>query len=241
MNAVASQQTTATAAQEVVMAHYPMVRAIACRIYKRLPKGVDLDDLISTGVMGLLEAVDRYDETRKVPFETYAKHRIRGSIVDSLRASDWVPRSVRRKAELISETTADLTKVLGRTPSEVELAEKLQTSPSRLTKMRRDAQIQALTSLDVPTATENHTPLVEQITNGSDMLKDWEDLELKEELLAAIKKLPDRERTSIALYYLHEMSLKEVGQVLGVTESRAYQLCGQGIKRLRKKLGSNHQ
>lgn len=222
---------------QLVLRHYPMARAIACRIHQRLPKAVELDDLISAGVTGLLEAIDRYDPTRKVPFETYAKHRIHGAVVDALRSSDWVPRSVRRKADLVHTTRKQLSEQLGRTPTRAEMAKGCRVTVKKFDAIVKDSQIRSLLSLDAPMGDGNPTPLVEQVADEfEDPTQRWVAEELRTAMLDALERLPEREKTALALYYLHEMSLKEVGGVLGVTESRACQLCGQGIKRLRQRL-----
>ena len=222
--------------ERLVLKHYPMARAIACRIYQRLPKTIDLDDLISAGVTGLLEAIDRYDPERAVPFETYAKHRIHGAVVDALRSTDWVPRSVRRKVDMLTNTRTRLKENLGRTPNREEMAKHLELSEKKFDAMVQDAQIRTLLSLDAPVGEDNPTPMIEQIPGEDDTAQYWLNEEMKEEVLKAMQRLPERERTALALYYLHDLSLKETGTVLGVTESRACQLCSQGIKRLRKRL-----
>jgi len=222
--------------QQVVLQHYPMVRAIAYRIHSRLPRTVDVDDLVSVGVIGLIEAMDRYDSTRAVPFETYARHRIHGAIVDALRAADWVPRSVRRKADRIEASKKRLKNSLGRTPRIDEVADDLGVTVDKYRSLVTGSEIRQLLSLDAPTATDNATPLIEQVAGNDDMMERWQSRETKEAILRAIQHLPERERTAIALYYLHEMSLKEVGKVLGVTESRSCQICSQAIKRLRFRL-----
>ena len=233
--------SAAPARDQLVMRHYPMVRAIACRIHARLPKAVELDDLISAGTTGLLEAIDRYDASRKVPFETYAKHRIHGAIVDTLRAADWVPRSVRRKADLVDSARKQLSESLGRTPTRKEMATVCHVSVKKFDAIVADSQIRSLLSLDAPMGDGNPTPLVEQVAGDhEDPTNEWVHEELRLAMHDALERLPEREKTALALYYLQEMSLKEVGSVLGVTESRACQLCGQGIKRLRTRLRAYH-
>lgn len=229
--------TTLADRNQLVLRHYPMARAIACRIHQRLPKAVELDDLISAGVTGLLEAIDRYDPSRAVPFETYAKHRIHGAVVDALRSSDWVPRSVRRKADLVHRTRKQLNEQLGRSPTRAEMAQNCRVTVKKYDAIVKDSQIRSLLSLDAPMGDGNPTPLVEQVAGTNEDPTDrWVAEELRTAMLQALERLPEREKTALALYYLHEMSLKEVGGVLGVTESRACQLCGQGIKRLRQRL-----
>ncbi|MBN2801406.1 MAG: sigma-70 family RNA polymerase sigma factor, partial [Deltaproteobacteria bacterium] len=200
--------------QEVISEHYPMVRAIACRIYQGLPRSVDVDDLISAGVEGLIEAVDRYDPERAVPLKTYARHRIHGAVVDALRAQDWVPRSVRRKASEIDFTRAQLKDNLGRTPNRREMASALSLSVNKFDTMKQDAVIRPLLSLDAPIGQGNATPLVDQVACESDPSEHWQSEQLRTLALEGIQSLPERERTAIALYYFNELSLKEVGKVL---------------------------
>ena len=227
-----------TARDKLVLKHYPMARAIASRIHQRLPKAVELDDLVSAGVEGLIEAIDRYDPDRAVPFLTYAKHRIHGAVVDALRSADWVPRSVRRKAERIEVARLKLREDLGRNPTTEEVAAQLEIPVAKYEALLKDSEIRQLLSLDAPSGGENQTPLVEQlaVNDGRELLSRWQNEETKIAVLEAINQLPERERTAITLYYLHEMSLKEVGDVLAVTESRACQLRSAGVKRLRMRL-----
>jgi len=223
----------------LVLRHYPLVRAIAGRVHQRLPKAVELDDLVSAGPLGLIEAIERYDADRKVPFETFAKHRIHGAVVDALRATDWVPRSVRRKADLIESHKAQLREHLGRTPSRQEVAGNIQISVEKYDALVSDSHVRSLLSLDAPMGEDNSTPLIEQVAGRfDDPTAPREQQELEAAALDALERLPEREKTAISLYYLHGLSLKEVGHVLGVTESRACQLCGQGLKRLRQRLRS---
>ena len=225
-----------TSRQTMIIEHYPMVRAMAYRIHQRLPRQVDVDDLISAGVLGLITACNRYDSGRAVPFETYARHRVRGAIVDAIRAMDWVPRSVRRKADYIETTRKTLHRQAGRQPTRLEMAGALEVSVEKYDNMVTDAEIRTLFSLDQPVNEDNPTPLVEQIGNGDDYLADREIEELKAQAIDAIRHLPERESTTVAMYYLRENSLKEIGEVLGVTESRVCQLRSQGVKRLRYRL-----
>lgn len=222
--------------EQLITQHYPMARAIACRIHQGLPQSVDLDDLISAGVEGLIEAVDRYDPTRSVSLKSYARHRIHGAVVDALRAVDWVPRSVRRKADRIKRATVRVRELHDGEATREQVAAQLEVPLGKYDAMVKDSEIRPLLSLDAPMGDDNATPLVEQVSQTEDFLAQWQREELKDAIIAAIDRLPERERTAIALYYLHELSLKEVGKVLGVTESRACQLCGQGIRRLRKRL-----
>ncbi|NCG18050.1 MAG: FliA/WhiG family RNA polymerase sigma factor [Rhodobacterales bacterium] len=234
MHAIA--QTESNRQQQLVIRHYSMVRAMACRIHQRLPKQVELDDLISAGVLGLMAAIDRFDNTRSVPFDSYARHRVRGAIVDTLRAMDWVPRSVRRKSDSIKRVKEAFRLRHGYDPDRKQIAAALELTQERFNSLECDAQIRSLHSLDQSVSDDNQTPLVEQIDSGVDIANSHAADETRTQVLHAIRYLPERERTAVSMYYLHELSLKEIGKVLGVTESRACQLRSQGIKRLRFRL-----
>ena len=221
----------------LVLRHYTLVQRIARQIHSRLPQSVELDDLISVGVVGLIESIARYNPSRGVPFDTYARHRVRGAILDALRAVDWVPHSVRRKAQSIEHARRSLRAVHGRAPTEREMAERLGIELTEYRSLLRDSEIRQLLSLDAPAANDNPTPLVEQVASDKDLEQTTGDDELRTLVMGAVSRLPEREATALTLYYFHELPLKVVGEHLGVTESRACQLCGQGVKRLRRKLG----
>jgi RNA polymerase sigma factor for flagellar operon FliA len=220
----------------LIVEYYPLARAIACRIHHRLPQGVDVDDLMSAAVGGLIEAVERFDPARSVAFRAYAKHRIQGAVMDSLRSSDWIPRSVRRRADHLDRARQHLASDLGRTPTRSELAAHLHLAPSELDEMIHASDVRPVLSLDAPLTDENATPLAEAIADESDIQDELQLAELRKAAADAIGSLPERERTAVLLYYFRGLSLKEVGTVLEVTESRACQLCNQAIKRLRMKL-----
>ncbi len=222
--------------QALVLEHYDMARSIARRVYHRLPKVLELDDLVSAAVTGLIEAIDRYDPERPVPLEIYARHRVQGAVMDALRAQDWVPRSVRRKHDDIAHRRTELSARFGRRPTRHEMAEAMEITVRKFDKMSRDSRIVPLYSLDAPVGEDNATPLVEQVSNGDDLMERWQQSEMAGITLDAVDYLPPRERTAVMLYYLHDLSLKEVGEVLSVTESRACQLVNGGVKRLRYRL-----
>ncbi len=235
--AAARQQNLETSRDKMILDHYPLVRTIACRMVRRFPSNVDVEELINVGVMGLIDAVDRFDPSRKVPFKAYAEIRIRGAIVDALRESDWVPRSVRRKYNRIELARTELRRQLGRSPSREEIAEVLGLSIDEYELMAEDARLRKLVSLDAPVDDENPTALCERISShDEDVTQIFQREELRAEVLKAVRHLPKKERTAVSLYYLHDLILKEIGEVLGVTESRASQLCSQGVKRLRFRL-----
>lgn len=222
--------------QALIAAHYDTVKAIARKIRARLPKGVDLDDLVSHGVLGLIEAVDRYDASRSVPFEAFARPRIQGAILDALRAIDWVPRSVRRKADLLDTTRAKLRESLGRDPSRGEIAGRLGVDVERLDRIERGARIRSVTSLDAPVSADNDTPIINTLATDEDLIGEWSAAEMTDDVVEAIRRLPERERQAVTMYYLEERALKDIGDELGVSESRACQLRRQGVERLRFKV-----
>ena len=223
--------------EKLILDHYPLVRTIACRMVRRFPSCVEVDELINVGSLGLIDAVDRFDPRREVPFKAYAEIRIRGAIVDALRHSDWVPRSVRRKFNRIEDARVTLHRRLGRNPTRGEMAESLELTMKEFDALAGDAEVRKLVSLDNPVDADNLTPLSERLSDDSeDVTELWAAAELKEEVIAAVKNRPKKERTAVALYSLHSLTLKEIGKVLGVTESRACQLRAQGVKRLKFRL-----
>lgn len=223
--------------EQLILDHYPLVRTIACRMVRRFPSCVDVDELINVGALGLIDAVDRFDPTREVPFKAYAEIRIRGAIVDALRESDWVPRSVRRKYNKIEDARLTLHRQLGREPSRTELAQALELTMDQFDALAGDAQVRKLVSLDNPVDDDNMTPLSERLSDDSeDLTVLWEAAEIMGSVVQAVQNLPKKERTAVALYYLNNLTLKEIGRVLGVTESRACQLRAQGVKRLKFRL-----
>ncbi|MEL6344897.1 MAG: RNA polymerase sigma factor FliA [Myxococcota bacterium] len=223
--------------EELIVSYHPLVRTIACRMARRLPPSVDVDELINVGMLGLIDAVDRFDPERGVPFKSYAEIRIQGSMIDALRNDDWVPRSVRRKSNRIEDARITLTRSLGRDPSRNEMARSLGASVDEYDDMVRDARITRLISLDVSTTDDGRTPLVESITKGDDTPEEQLSMEqLKEMVTHAVNCLPEKERVAVTKYYLQGLTLRQIGAILGVTESRACQLRGQGIKRLKFRL-----
>jgi RNA polymerase sigma factor for flagellar operon FliA len=221
----------------LILENYDLVKSIARKIRARLPRGVDVDDLVGYGVVGLIEAIDRYDHGRSVPFEAFARPRVQGAILDALRAIDWVPRSVRRKAELLENTKENLRESLGRSPSRDEVAHAIGVSSEKLDRLERGARIRSITSLDAPVSNESDSPLSSLVAaENEDVLGEWESAEMTDEVVEAVARLPERERVAVQMYYLSERSLKDIGAELGVSESRACQLRRQGIERLRFKV-----
>ncbi|MCB9663716.1 MAG: FliA/WhiG family RNA polymerase sigma factor [Alphaproteobacteria bacterium] len=235
--APSSQPFTPAERDALILGNYDLVKSIARKIRARLPRGVDVDDLIGYGVVGLIESIDRYDGSRSVPFEAFARPRIQGAILDALRAIDWVPRSVRRKADLLHSATEDIREKIGRAPNREELAKAVGVPVEKLERLERGARIRTITSLDAPVGGDGDATLGSMVAGESeDVLGDWEQAELTDEIVEAVKRLPERERVAVSMYYLGERSLKEIGSELGVSESRACQLRRQGVERLRFKV-----
>ncbi len=230
-----SPQRTDSERNALLLAHYPLARQIAQKVHHRLPPSLELDDLVSTAVLGLMEAIDRFDEDRGVPFGPYARHRIRGAVLDAVRAQDWTPRSVRQRAHRLHESRQKLLERLGRAPTRSEVASELGLTDARLERMERRAVVRKVVSLDAP-ARGDGPPLRDRISGGEDPTDRLHQQELKAAVLEAHQTLPARERQAITLHYLREMKLREVGVQMGVTESRVCQLCKRGIQRLRKRL-----
>lgn len=223
--------------------YMPLVRFTAERMAKKLPGNVDVEDLANAGVFGLMKALDGFDLDREVRFETYCAIRTRGAILDELRACDWVPRLVRAKAHKVDAGTADLEKKLGRPPRDHELADHLQISMDELRDLVKGSKAVTVTSL--------HEGLPDQGADKSlrriDVLEDEKAEEpslraMREDLFRlATETLSEREQTILVLYYYEEMTLREIGAVLDLSESRVCQLHGRIIKRLQEELASREK
>ena len=199
----------------LVLHYAPLVKYVVGRVRSGLPRNVDDADLISEGVIGLMDAIDKFQPARGLKFQTYAVPRIRGAIIDGLRASDWVPRSVRAKTRHIERVQVRLETRLGHTPSDSEIAQEMQVSVQELRQIHSRAAHTSVGSIDELGGVEDIA------TVTSDLL---EDQETRAALRHAIRDLPERDRIIVALYYFEGLTLSEVGQVLGVTESRVSQL-----------------
>jgi RNA polymerase sigma factor FliA len=223
---------------ELVMQHLPQVRLIARRIYQRLPSHVSLDDLISTGIVGLLGAIDNFDESLNVQLNTYAERRIHGAIIDSLRDADWAPRDARRKAKTIESAIHKAKQRLGREPSEEEIATELGVKSAQYQEWLSSIQGIDLARLDYATPDQQQGSLLRFISDDED---NWpsnivERSELERVLTQAIERMSKVERTVLHLYYYEELGLREIAQVVGLHLSRVAQLRVQGILRLRSHL-----
>ncbi len=217
--------------------YYPMVTRIAYRLIRRLPATIEVSELINTGFIGLLEALQRFDRSKGVPFFSYAEIRIRGAMIDFLRKLDWVPRSVRRRAENLEETVDELTKKFGQSPSEMQIADAMGMKVVNLAKYRRDSRICRLVSIDAPVADEDSVSLHEVLPfDGVDAVSKLEGEESKQILRQELQKLSAKERQTIEMYYYQRRNLRQIGKELGVTESRVCQIRSSAIRNLRSRL-----
>lgn len=229
--------------REKLILHYaPLVKFVAGRVGAGLPNNIDQADLVSYGIFGLIDAIDKYDLSRNTKFETYAIARIKGAIIDELRATDWVPRSVRKKAREIEQAMAELEQQLKRPPTDEELAEKLKISVKELEQLYSEISFVSVVALDELlhlTSERGESPTVGEVL-ADDKVKEpdsqYEIEELKTVLAQAINKLSEREKIVVTLYYYEGLTLAEIGQVLGVTESRVCQLHTKAILQLRARL-----
>jgi RNA polymerase sigma factor FliA len=229
-----------TAEQERVMVeHLPIVRFIARRIHDRLPQHMPIEDLYSAGVVGLLDAFGRFDPSKKVLFRTYAQFRIRGAILDSLRTLDWSPRELRRKGRAIEQAIQMLRGELTRSPTDIEIAQKLNITLAAYQQLLGEMKGLEIGSLH-GARTEEDSGEEELVYVSSrpedDPLFLYLDGEMRERLTKAIKDLPERERLVMTLYYYEETTMKEIGLILGVVESRISQIHASAVLHLRARL-----
>jgi len=220
---------------ELVMQNVALVKSLAQRLAQRLPSQVQVEDLVSAGVLGLIEAAGRYKSSLGVPFQAFARRRIHGAMLDALRDLDWAPRSLRRLRRDVDSAVASERARLGREPEEQEIASALGMTVAqyeRALEQLRTLELAAARELDAPTA--DGTPLLEFCVDpGESAVQTIERQELRKHLAQAIGELPERERQILALYYEEELTLAEIGEVIGVCESRVCQLRGLAVTRLR--------
>lgn len=226
---------------QMIVEHLPLVKYIAARIAGRLPSHVEVDDLVNAGILGLIDAIDKYDPTRKIKFKTYAEFRIRGAIIDELRALDWVPRSTRQKASRLERAYAEVEQRLGRAASDVEVAEHLGIPVEDLTQMLCEARGVAIISVDELRGEGDESferNLLEYLADPETVQPDVRlNLDQVYQIVAdAIEVLPEKERLVISLYYYDELTMKEIGEIMDITESRVSQIHTKAVIRLRSKL-----
>jgi RNA polymerase sigma factor for flagellar operon FliA len=227
-----------TAARDHLIVHYsPLVKFVAGRVGAGLPSSVDPGDLVSSGVFGLIDAIERFDPERGVKFETFAVPRIRGAVYDGLRKLDWVPRSIRSRARSVEKAISELEHKEGRAPTDEELAAHLHISTDELTRWLAAIASTTVGPLDRAIASGAEPAALDGPGSGSPSAV-VEDHELGQIMRAEIKKLPDREKLVLSLYYDEGLTLAEIGQVLGVTESRVSQIHTKSVLHLRSRLSA---
>jgi RNA polymerase sigma factor for flagellar operon FliA len=217
--------------------HMPLVKRLAHHMKAKLPPSVEVDDLVQAGMMGLLDAINRYEETHGAQFETYAVLRIRGAMLDELRNSDWMPRSTRQNMRKVEAAMHALTQKLGRQPSESEVAKSLKISLAEYQDLLADSGGHQLVYYeDFHEDDGNDSFLDRYAVDDADPLKSLLETDFRQAVIDAIDALPPREKILMGLYYEEELNLKEIGAVMGVSESRVSQLHTQAVARLRASL-----
>jgi len=227
--------------ESFIKQYAPLVKYVAGRVAVGMPQNVEFDDLVGYGVFGLIDAIDKFDPDKHVKFKTYAVTRIRGSIFDELRSMDWVPRSVRQKAKEIEATIQNLESILGRTPSDMEIASEMKMNMEEYNKYVYKISGTSILSLNDVWYTgddNDKVSIVESIESPASLQPDVivEKEEIKRVIKESIQELPEKQKHVLVLYYYEKLNLKEIGKILGVTESRISQMHTSAILKLRAKL-----
>lgn len=227
--------------EELILTYTPLIKYIATRLASRLPPQVALDDLISCGIIGLIDAIDKFDVNKNVQFKTYAEFRIKGAMLDELRALDWVPRSVRSKITQLENAYAAMEKKLGRPASDEEMAAAMEMSLPEFHKLLDETKTVSFMDIEL---LKQRSPefrgsgISEMLAAGGngDPFAALSFTQIRDLVAKAISELPEKEKLTISLYYFEELTMKEIGQVLGYTESRISQMHSKAVLRLRSKL-----
>ncbi len=231
-----------TLKEQIVLEHAPLIRYIVNRIAVRLPSHIDLDDLHNTGVIGLMDAIDKYDPDKNCKFKTYAEFRIKGAILDQLRSLDWVPRSVRQKSRRLERAYGEVEQRLGRSASEEEVADSLGLQIDKFHELLNQVRGISLVNLE---EIRGSSPDGDRNGSFADIVEDVHSenpfaslklQEMKEIIGDTISTLPEKERLVVSLYYYEDLNMKEIGGILGITESRVCQIHTKAVLRLRSKL-----
>ncbi|HKE11310.1 MAG TPA: FliA/WhiG family RNA polymerase sigma factor [Myxococcota bacterium] len=231
-----------TLKEQIVLEHTPLIRYIVNRIAVRLPSHIDLDDLHNTGVIGLMDAIEKYDPDKNCKFKTYAEFRIKGAILDQLRSLDWVPRSVRQKSRRLERAYGEVEQRLGRSASEEEVADSLGLQIDKFHELLNQVRGISLVNLE---EIRGSSPDGDRNGSFADIVEDVHSenpfaslklQEMKEIIGDTIATLPEKERLVVSLYYYEDLNMKEIGSILGITESRVCQIHTKAVLRLRSKL-----
>ena len=227
---------------ELIITYTPLIKYIATRLASRLPAHVALDDLISCGIIGLIDAIDKFDISKNVQFKTYAEFRVKGAMLDELRALDWVPRSIRSKITNLESTYGAMEKKLGRPATDEEMAETMNLSLEGFHKLLDETK--SVSFMDIELLKQRSpdmrgSSLTDLLNSGNtDPFAALSFSQIRDLVAKAISELPDKEKFTISLYYFEELTMKEIGIVLGYTESRISQMHSKAVLRLRSKLKS---
>ncbi|MFQ5697307.1 MAG: FliA/WhiG family RNA polymerase sigma factor [Myxococcota bacterium] len=227
---------------QIVIEHTALIRYIVNRIGARLPSHIDLDDLHNTGVIGLMDAIDKYDPEKNCKFKTYAEFRIKGAILDQLRSLDWVPRSIRQKSRRLEQAYSEVEQRLGRAASEAEVASSLGLDSHEFHFLLNQVRGISMVNLDeLRSGSDSEQPLAGDIFEDIKAESPFASLksrEMRQAVADCIGGLPEKERLVISLYYYEDLNMKEIGSVLGITESRVCQIHTKAVGRLRSRLRS---
>jgi RNA polymerase sigma factor for flagellar operon FliA len=230
----------AALSEELLREHLPMVRFLALRIRERLPQQVETEDLISAGIVGLMDALQKFDPAKKVQFRTYAQFRVRGAMLDSLRSLDWGPRDLRRKGRAVEEAIRSLSATMGKSPTESEVAKQMGLELNDYQQLLGELSGLELSSLNASPSDDSGMEVLALLPAGpeDDPFLQCQNSEMRRLLAEAIAELPERERMVLTLYYYEELTMREVGATMGVVESRVSQLHSSAMARLRVALGA---
>lgn len=232
--------------EQVVLQYAPLIKYIASRMAMRLPPHISIDDLISSGMIGLLDAIQKFDPSKNIHFKTYAEFRIKGSILDELRMLDWIPRSVRKKTSMVEKAYAELQRELGRPAESEEVAKSMGLGLEEFHHLLDETKGVSVLDIDaiwknLPDFSDDELYEILKDEDSRDPFISVYFSELREVMMQAIEFLPDKEKLLISLYYYEELTMKEIGKVMGYTESRISQMHTQAIYRLRSKLNDYFQ
>ena len=225
---------------ELILTYTPLIKYIAARLAARLPAQVSLDDLISCGIIGLIDAINKFDVSKNVQFKTYAEFRVKGAMLDELRALDWVPRSVRRKTTDLEKAYADIEKQMGRPATDEEVAKTMSLALDDFYKLLDETKSVSFMDIEFlrQKSMETSDPTLAETfaMDDRDPFTSLNLTQIRELLASAIADLPEKEKLTVSLYYQEELTMKEIGEVLGYTESRISQMHSKAMFRLRAKL-----